>query len=209
MAEPARADSTAAPGGAAGPDWESLAGEIQRCVACPLHAGRTHVVIYRGGEHPRIVFVGEAPGKDEDRSGIPFVGRAGRALDRAIDAIGARPSEVGILNLIKCRPPGNRFDRLAEATCRPFLDRQLDLLRPERVVTLGRYALRALAPSAPAILIAAGHPQVGARGPVFPLIHPSAPMHAPGLRTRWEQDLGLLRAWLASPLPRDMGSPIE
>jgi uracil-DNA glycosylase len=147
-----------------------------------------------------VLFVGEAPGKDEDREGLPFVGRAGRALDRAISTVGLDPGSIGIVNLIKCRPPENRFDGQAAETCRPYLDRQLDLLRPERIVTLGRHALQALVPSAPPITEAAGFVQRGPRGSVFPLLHPAAPMHAPKYAARWEHDLTELRMWLALPL---------
>ena len=158
------------------------------------------MVVYRGGSHPSVLFIGEAPGKDEDRAGLPFVGRAGRALDRAIATVGLAPETVGIVNLIECRPPGNRFDADAAATCRPFLDRQLAILRPRRIVTLGRHALRTLAPDAPPITKAAGFVRLGPNGPVFPLLHPAAPMHAPRYAARWEHDLSALRAWLAEPL---------
>ncbi|MCI4339772.1 MAG: uracil-DNA glycosylase [Thermoplasmata archaeon] len=197
------ASPTVAPdAGALGGPWDRLTHEIEQCVRCPLHRNRTHAVVYRGGDHPRVVFVGEAPGRDEDRLGKPFVGRAGRVLDRAIERVGLVAADVGIINLIKCRPPDNRFDPAAETACHPYLDRQLDLLRPERLVTLGRHALHALVPEAPAITLAAGHVQSGPRGAVFPLLHPSAPMHAPRLAARWEQDVELLRAWLASPPDR-------
>jgi uracil-DNA glycosylase family 4 len=184
--------------GAIGPAWKRLTQEIGACTRCPLHLGRTHVVVYRGGPHPSVVFIGEAPGRDEDRVGRPFVGRAGRALDRAIGTVGLAPEEVGIVNLIKCRPPDNRFDPVAERTCRGFLDRQLHLLRPAHLVTLGRYALHALVPAAPPITEAAGFVQHGPLGPVFPLIHPAAPMHAPRYAARWEHDLTAMKAWLAS-----------
>jgi uracil-DNA glycosylase len=186
--------------GAVGHAWELLSSEIVACTRCPLHAGRTHAVVYRGGAHPTVVFVGEAPGKDEDLAGVPFVGRAGRALDRAIASVGLDPTTVGIVNLIKCRPPENRFDPDAASTCRPYLDRQLALLRPERIVTLGRHALRALAPSAPPITAAAGFVQHGPAGPVFALLHPAAPMHAPKYAERWEHDLIALKEWLARPV---------
>jgi len=158
------------------------------------------VVVYRGGPHPEVLFIGEAPGKDEDLAGVPFVGRAGRALDQAIAAVGLDPGSVGIVNLLKCRPPENRFDPSAAATCRPHLERQIELLAPRRIVTLGRHALRSLVPSAPPITQAAGHVQLGPRGPVFPLLHPAARMHAPRLAARWTADLDALRAWLAEPL---------
>jgi uracil-DNA glycosylase family 4 len=157
-------------------------------------------VVYRGGPHPDVLFVGEAPGKDEDLAGLPFVGRAGRALDRAIATVGLDPAAIGIVNLIKCRPPENRFDPGASVTCRPYLDRQVALLRPRRIVTLGRHALHAFVPSAPPITEAAGFVQHGPSGPIFPLLHPAAPMHAPKYAERWEHDLTALKAWLDDPL---------
>ncbi len=178
--------------------WNLLVGEIGVCQRCALHRTRSHVVVYRGGPTPRVVFVGEAPGAEEDRTGLPFQGRSGRRLDEAIAALGLGPSEFGIVNLIKCRPPQNRFDPRAEASCRPFLDRQLDLLRPERLVTLGARALRALDPSAPAVLTAAGRPRSSSRGPLFPLVHPAAALRSRRLAERWAADLGALRSWLAN-----------
>ena len=183
-------------GQAGGPAWDLLSAEIAACTRCPLHRTRTHVVVYRGGPRPRVLFVGEAPGRDEDLAGRPFVGRAGRALDRAIEHVGLAAGEIGVVNLIKCRPPGNKFSASAARTCRPFLERQIALLAPERVVTLGRHALHALAPEAPPISRAAGHPQVGPTGTVFPLLHPAAKMHAPKYAAQWETDLTALRAWL-------------
>lgn len=178
---------------AGGPDrhaeWAALGQEIQACTRCPLHVSRTHVVIYRGGERPRVVFVGEAPGAEEDRVGRPFVGRSGARLDEAIRSTGLSDGEYGVLNLVKCRPPSNRLPIASIAMCRPFLDRQLAILRPELVVTLGRFALRAFDPDAPPILECAGTERgPGGRG-LFPLLHPAAPLHAPRLRSRWESDV--------------------
>jgi len=153
--------------------------------------------VYRGSLTPRVVFVGEAPGAEEDRTGLPFVGRSGRELDRAVASIGLSGAEYGVLNVLKCRPPGNRFDRRAAATCRPYLLRQLDLLRPEAIVSLGAHALHALEPSAPPVLGAAGRLRTSGDLPLFPLIHPAAALRSRRLRTRWEQDVRALGAWLA------------
>jgi uracil-DNA glycosylase len=153
-------------------------------------------VVYRGGIAPRIVFVGEAPGAEEDRAGRPFVGRSGQILDAAIGALGVPPEDVGILNVLKCRPPLNRFDPAAAKTCRPFLDRQLALLRPRVVVTLGASALKALDPEAPPVLRAAGAPRPTRIPPLFPLVHPAASLRSRRLRERWDSDLGALSTWL-------------
>jgi uracil-DNA glycosylase len=143
-----------------------------------------------------VVFVGEAPGAAEDREGRPFVGRSGRILDAAIETLGLGPEEIGIVNLLKCRPPANVFDRDAARTCRPFLDRQLDLLRPRAIVSLGASALRALDPAAPAILKAAGRPRAGPAPPLFPLIHPAASLRSTRMRARWLEDVAALSRWL-------------
>jgi uracil-DNA glycosylase family 4 len=119
--------------------WESLAARAGGCVACPeLAQSRTSVVF---GDRPvaaRIVFVGEAPGADEDAQGRPFVGRAGRLLDSLLAEVGLARAEVAVLNVIKCRPPKNRTPRPDEVTrCRPFLRAQLELVAPDLVVALG------------------------------------------------------------------------
>jgi uracil-DNA glycosylase len=145
------------------------------------------------------VFVGEAPGTLEDRTGIPFVGRSGRRLDAAIERLGLEPSEFGVLNILKCRPPKNRFDRSAARTCRPYLDRQLALLRPTRIVTLGVSALRAFDLHAPPLLTVAGHPRPTRTWRVFPLLHPAAALRSRRWADRWERDLTALGEWLAAP----------
>lgn len=157
---------------------------------------RTQAVVYRGGEWPRVVFVGEAPGAAEDREGRPFVGRSGHLLDAAIRSIGLGPDDFGILNVLKCRPPQNRFDTVAAATCRPFLDRQLALLQPRALVTLGAIALRAVDPEAPAILKTAGTPRAVGPLPFFPLIHPAASLRSGAMRARWQGDVVALGRWL-------------
>ena len=181
-------------------EWRSLSATIRRCTRCPLHATRTHAVVYRGSLTPRIVFVGEAPGAEEDRVGRPFVGRSGRRLDAAIRELGLGEDEFGVLNVIKCRPPGNRYDPSAARTCRPYLDRQLELLRPERLVTLGAHALTALDPAAPPVTQAAGTPRYRDGPPIFPLLHPAAALRSRRWAERWAHDVGALRRWLAQPV---------
>lgn len=172
--------------------WDRLTREIEGCTRCPLHRTRRHVVVYRGSPHPRVLFVGEAPGAEEDAMGRPFVGRSGRRLDRAIELLGLSPEEYGILNVIKCRPPGNRFLPEAALRCRPFLERQLALLRPSLVVTLGARALAAFDPTAPRVTEVAGRVRQWGALPLVPLLHPAAALHAPRLRARWDADLATL-----------------
>jgi len=178
-------------------EWERLSAEIRSCRKCPLGDLRTHAVVYRGGLRPRVVFVGEAPGAEEDRLGVPFVGRSGRELDRAVAALGLSAEAFGVLNVLKCRPPGNRFDRSAARTCRPYLDRQLALLHPEVVVTLGARALAAIDPTAPAVLEVAGRPRPVSEPAHFPLLHPAAALRSRRWRARWEHDVRALGRWLA------------
>jgi DNA polymerase len=127
-------------------DWASVAGKVAGCTACTeLAAARTHVVV---GDRPpgaRVLLVGEAPGAQEDASGRPFVGRAGRALDAALDAVGMPRSTVAVLNILKCRPPGNRRPLAFEmANCRGWLDQQIALIDPAVIVGLGLTAIAGL-----------------------------------------------------------------
>jgi len=125
---------------------EQLAVEVAACTRCTeLAGGRTQTVFGVGNPSARLCFLGEAPGADEDRQGEPFVGRAGRLLDKILAACSLRRDEVYILNVLKCRPPGNRNPTPTEAaSCRPFLDQQLDILRPEFVCCLGTIAAQNL-----------------------------------------------------------------
>lgn len=126
--------------------WASLAGQVAGCTACvELAAARSHVVI---GDYPpgsRVLLVGEAPGAQEDATGRPFVGRAGKALDAALEAVGLPRPEVAVLNILKCRPPGNRRPHASEmGNCRGWLDRQLSLIDPAVIVGLGLTAVAGL-----------------------------------------------------------------
>lgn len=187
-----------APERARSASWDELAELAATCTACPLHRTRTQVVLFRGSRRPRVLFVGEAPGAEEDRLGVPFVGRAGSRLDAAAADLGLAPDDWAVINLVKCRPPGNRFVRRSADRCRPFLDRQIELLDPAWIVTLGRHALQALDPGAPPITEAAGKERSRDPRRLFPLLHPAAPLHDPRLRDRWASDLGRLRAVLST-----------
>ena len=166
--------------------------DVSGCTRCALATTRSHVVIYRGSLRPRLLFVGEAPGAEEDRAGIPFVGRAGRKLDEAIAQLPVPPDGFGIVNLLKCRPPANRFDRAAEKVCRPFLDRQMALLRPQLFVTLGAHAFRTFVGPDRGLMEAAGATvQVDGRT-IFPLIHPAATFRSTRFARRWDHDVGVL-----------------
>ncbi|MCI4319893.1 MAG: uracil-DNA glycosylase [Thermoplasmata archaeon] len=177
---------------------ETLAGEIESCRRCHLGGVRNRVVVYRGSRDPEVVFLGEAPGAEEDRVGVPFVGRAGKDLDYALAAARIDLGRAGFLNLIKCRPPDNRYDPAAARACRPFLERQIAILRPKTIVPLGAHALHAIAPDAATITKAAGRPMANVTPTVFPLLHPAAPLHNPRLRARFDADVHALGRFLRS-----------
>jgi len=120
-------------------DWTELAAAAAGCRVCPeLVAGRTQVVVGEAPPGSRLVLVGEAPGAAEDESGHPFVGRSGQLLDRILGEVGLVRAEIAVLNVVKCRPPGNRTPRSAEvAACSGWLYRQLELIAPELICTLG------------------------------------------------------------------------
>lgn len=125
--------------------WPTLTEEIEHCQKCRLCAGRTHPVPGEGSPHARLMFIGEGPGRDEDLSGRPFVGRAGQLLDKMITAIGLSREEVYIANVVKCRPPQNRAPEADEtAACMPYLRAQVGLIRPQVIVLLGSSALGAI-----------------------------------------------------------------
>jgi DNA polymerase len=123
----------------------AVAREAEACERCKLCRGRTTVVFGTGDPDADLMFIGEGPGAEEDRQGLPFVGPAGQLLDKIIQAIGLERPQVYIANIVKCRPPGNRDPQPDEAAaCRPFLERQIELVRPKVIVALGRVAAQAL-----------------------------------------------------------------
>ncbi len=126
-------------------DWEGLQEDVRHCTRCELHRTRTQSVFGTGDERADWMFVGEAPGAEEDRQGLPFVGRAGQLLTAMLAAIGLRREDVYIANVLKCRPPKNR-DPLGHEVqkCEPYLHRQVMHVRPEIIVALGRFAAQSL-----------------------------------------------------------------
>jgi DNA polymerase len=127
------------------PELDAVRRDLGECTRCRLSQARKQIVFGEGNPNARVVFVGEGPGADEDRTGRPFVGRAGQLLDKMIQSVGWQREDVYICNVVKCRPPGNRNPELDEvATCRPFLERQLRAIRPRAIVTLGKPAATTL-----------------------------------------------------------------
>jgi uracil-DNA glycosylase family 4 len=162
------------------PTWGSfdeLADTANACTKCPLAQTRTQVVFGVGSTSADLVFVGEGPGAEEDRQGIPFVGRAGQLLTRLIEGIGLTRDDVYICNVVKCRPPGNRDPLPVEIdACRPYLEAQLEFLSPRVVVTLGNFATRLLLDTKDGITKLRGRefPYRGDRAVLIPTLHPAA-----------------------------------
>ncbi len=180
-------------------ELEALAAEVARCTQCLLSRGRTKAVPGEGPENAEIMFVGEAPGFHEDQQGRPFVGAAGKFLDELLEIIGLKREDVFIANVIKCRPPGNR-DPLPEEieACKPFLDRQIELIQPKLVVTLGRFSMARVFPKA---RISRIHGQPCKIGGViyYPMYHPAAALHQPSLRRTVEEDMRRIPELLKQP----------
>ncbi len=169
-------------------ELERIAEEVRACTACILHRGRTQAVPGEGPADAQIMFIGEAPGFHEDQQGRPFVGAAGRFLEELLESIGLTREDVYITNIIKCRPPANR-DPLPDEieACGPFLDRQLEVIQPKLVVTLGRFSMARFFPKA---RISQIHGQARRVGGVvcLPMYHPAAALHQPSLRRVVEED---------------------
>ena len=174
---------------------------MQGCAACGLSRHRKNVVIYRGARRPRLLFLGEAPGAQEDESGFPFVGKAGQLLDRAIAELGLPADGYGITNVVMCHPPGNVFDPKAAVACRPWLELKLALLAPEVIVTLGGRALRALEPTSGRPLAEAGRPRSWRGRPLYPMLHPAATFRRRAFRDQWYRDLKRLRSMVDQWIP--------
>jgi DNA polymerase len=159
--------------------WEDLRASASGCVACPLHAGRTQVVFADGDAPADVMFVGEAPGFHEDVQGVPFVGVSGQLLTRLLSEVGIDRSRVVIANVLKCRPPANR-DPLPDevATCKPWLRRQVHLVDPAVICTLGNFATRwALGPDVSITRVRGQRFEVSGKT-VVPTFHPSAALRS-------------------------------
>lgn len=163
---------------------EAIAAEVRGCTRCRLAATRTRAVPGEGHPDTEVVLVGEGPGATEDREGRPFVGRAGELLVRMLATIGWRRDEVFITNVVKCRPPDNRDPEPDEvAACMPYLQRQLEILDPALVVTLGRHSMARFMPGARITQVHGTHvaadPATGARAArVYALFHPAAALRS-------------------------------
>jgi uracil-DNA glycosylase len=175
-------------------DWSVLARTVAGCTRCGLHATRTQTVFGVGNREARWMFIGEAPGADEDRQGEPFVGRAGQLLDAMIEAIGLQREEVFIANVLKCRPPGNRDPQPNEVECcEPYLMRQIELIHPRLIVALGRHAAHSLLKTEAPLTRLRGQ-RLAYRGtPLVVTFHPAYLLRNPIDKRRAWDDLCLAR----------------
>ena len=179
--------------------FEQIHAEIGDCTRCPLHLERTHVVHTEGNRKARLMFVGEAPGADEDAQARPFVGRAGQLLTKIIEAIGMKREEVLIGNVNRCRPPQNRAPMPDEAaTCKPYLEREIAVAQPDVIVVLGNTALRNLLDTREGITRARGrfHDYKGIK--VMPTFHPAYLLRDPSKKRETWEDLKKVRDYLDS-----------
>jgi uracil-DNA glycosylase family 4 len=161
---------------------DQVAEEVAACIKCPLHETRSHSVPGEGPVNAQIMFIGEGPGFHEDQSGRPFVGAAGNFLNELLASIDLKREEVFICNVVKCRPPGNRDPEPTEIdACQAYLDRQIELINPRLIVTLGRYSMARWFPEARISHVHGKPRQVGQRL-IVPMYHPAAALHQPSLR---------------------------
>lgn len=179
----------------AGMDWTDLKAAVKGCTICGLRAGCTQTVFGVGDESARWMVVGEAPGADEDRQGEPFVGRAGQLLNSMLAAMGLKRHEVYIANILKCRPPGNRDPKPEEAElCRPYLERQIALVRPRIILAVGRIAAQNLLHTDVTIGRLRGTMHKLGDTPVVVTYHPAYLLRSPGEKRKAWDDLKLAMA---------------
>jgi DNA polymerase len=192
----------------------SLYKEVSNCSKCPLHETRAKTVFGAGNANAELMFVGEAPGAEEDRQGLPFVGRAGQLLNQLLEEIGLSREEVFIANVLKSRPPGNRDPQPLEIeACKPYLFEQVRLIEPKVVCTLGNFATKLLSGSPVGITKVRGTPQVHELGGrtvfLLPLLHPAAALRTPAMKEQLREDLATVPELLSRTPPAPAPSAEE
>jgi len=195
---------------------EFHASEVVDCVRCPLHQTRTQVVLGSGDPNASIMFVGEAPGYHEDKQGVPFVGAAGKLLDKLLAGIGLTRPDVFVANVLKCRPPGNRDPLAAEIeACEGHLFRQVGIIQPKMICTLGNFATKLISGRPDGIsrvhgrelpIEIGGHPVL-----LYPLYHPAAALYTPSMLATLEADFARIPGLtgMTPPRPAPIGAVDE
>ena len=179
-------------------DLGALARLLEGCPRCKLSKSRTNIVFGQGNPKAELMFVGEAPGRDEDEQGLAFVGRAGQLLTKIIEAMGYQREHVYIANVLKCRPPNNRNPEPDEvASCRPFLEEQIRLIAPKVIVTLGTFAAQALLETDESIGRLRGRWRSARGVRVMPTFHPAFLLRSPERKKDVWEDMKLVRDFLS------------
>ncbi|HZP72837.1 MAG TPA: uracil-DNA glycosylase [Gaiellaceae bacterium] len=198
---------------------------VAGCTKCALAAGRTQVVFGSGSPSAELMFVGEAPGFHEDKQGVPFVGAAGQLLSKLLDGIGLRREDVYVANVLKCRPPGNRDPQPEEIeACEPHLWRQIELIEPKLICTLGNFATKLLSGRPTGITQVHGRPQEVVLGgnevTLYPIFHPAAALYTPRMLQVLQEDFARIPELLGrvatkpAPVPepvavRELEQPVQ
>lgn len=187
--------------------------EARECVRCPLHLTRTKVVFGAGNADAELMFIGEAPGANEDRMGLPFVGQAGKLLDRLLEEIGLTRKDVWICNVLKCRPPDNRDPHPQEIeACEGYLRSQVELIEPTVICALGNFATKLLRVESTGISKLHGQEEVRVLGNravrLYPLYHPAAALYTPAMLEALRRDFSRIPELLALG-PPEQPEPIE
>ncbi|ADB51312.1 uracil-DNA glycosylase [Conexibacter woesei] len=187
--------------------------EASTCTLCALSETRQTVVFGAGNADADLMFVGEAPGANEDRGGLPFIGQAGRLLDKLLQEVGLERADVFIANVLKCRPPGNRDPRPTEiATCRDYLHRQVELIEPKVICTLGNFSTKLLRDDPTGISRVHGQPEVHVLGRravrIFPIFHPAAALYTPSMLDTLRADFAQLPGLLALDPPEQPAAEV-
>jgi uracil-DNA glycosylase len=187
--------------------------EARDCKRCPLHQSRTQVVFGNGNADAELAFVGEAPGANEDRMGLPFVGAAGKLLDQLLEEIGLSREDVFVMNVLKCRPPDNRDPHPNEiGACSDYLHRQIELIEPAVICALGNFATKLLRADTTGISRLHGQEEVRVIGPravrLYPLYHPAAALYTPSTLEALRADFHRIPELLAMG-PPEQPAPVE
>jgi len=175
-------------------NWEELEGACKKCNKCRLYEGRTNVVIGTGNKNAKIMFIGEGPGADEDSQGIPFVGKAGQLMNKALTGIGIKREDIYIANIVKCRPPQNRNPEKDEAeACKEYLEAQIKLVNPEIIVLLGSVALKNVLGEEFGITASRGKWFEKEGRKILPTFHPAALLRDETKKIYFWQDLKMIK----------------